>query len=199
MCLKIFVEILKVQNVVWIFGWVVCFIAFISVFFPYWKTIFKQSRYLAICWALKLFLIAILTNPRQLGGSIGKVPRPSIASRQLVDRSSFCSWSGTFVPRYLLDTCICRRAFPRHLPRQMARHLSRPLSFENYWGSIHSFFAIQFSFLQSLSICSHLFISQTLSSHSYLVPQGFFKLFQFFSSLGKLLISHSSCISCFET
>ena len=26
-----------------------------------------------------------------------------------------------------------------------------------------------------------------------------FKLFQGFSSLGKLLISHSSCISCFET
>ena len=118
--------ILKVQNVVGIFGWVACFIAFISVFFPYWKTIFKQSRYLAICRALKLFLIAISTNPRQLGGSIGKVPRPSIASRQLVDWSRFCycvfaffldtfstaaSVDVVFLDTFLdkwLDTSICR-------------------------------------------------------------------------------------------
>ena len=38
--------ILKVQNVVWIFGWVACFIAFISVFFPSWKTVFKLSWHL---------------------------------------------------------------------------------------------------------------------------------------------------------
>ena len=38
-------------------------------------------RHLAICQALKLFLIAISTDPRQLGGLIGKVPRPLIASR----------------------------------------------------------------------------------------------------------------------
>ena len=118
--------ILKVQNVVGIFGWVACFIAFISVFFPYWKTIFKQSRYLAICRALKLFLIAISTNPRQLGGSIGKVPRPSIASRQLVDWLRFCYcvfaffldtfstaasvdvvFLDTFLDRWL-DTSLCR-------------------------------------------------------------------------------------------
>ena len=47
-------------------------------------------RHLAIYRALKLFLIAISTDPRQLGGSIGKVPGPSIASRQLMDRLSFC-------------------------------------------------------------------------------------------------------------
>ena len=36
----------EVKNVVWILGWVACLIAFISVFFPSWKTIFKQSRQL---------------------------------------------------------------------------------------------------------------------------------------------------------
>ena len=38
--------ILRVQNVVWILGCVACLIAFISMFFPSWKTIFKQSRHL---------------------------------------------------------------------------------------------------------------------------------------------------------
>ena len=32
---------LRVQNVDWILGWVACLIAFISVFFPSWKIIFK--------------------------------------------------------------------------------------------------------------------------------------------------------------
>ena len=41
------------------------------------------------CRALKLFLIAISTPSRQLGGSIEKVPGSLIASRQLMDRSSF--------------------------------------------------------------------------------------------------------------
>ena len=63
------------------------------------------------------------------GGSIEKVPGPSIASRHLVDRSSFYSWFWWVVPCYILntlavdghfltpsstgvsiplDTCICR-------------------------------------------------------------------------------------------
>ena len=137
-------------------------------------------------------------------------------SRQLldtwwIDRESSClldsfSTAGWSIELLFLIRYFCSSILSRHLhlstsisSTPSSTDGSTPLSFENYWGSIHSFFAIQFSFLQSLSICSHLFISQTLSSHSYLVPQGFFKLFQFFSSLGKLLISHSSCISCFET
>ena len=39
-----------------------------------------------------------------LGGSIEKAPASSIASRQLVDWSSFCSWIWWVVPRYLLNT-----------------------------------------------------------------------------------------------
>ena len=59
--------------------------------------------------------------------------------------------------------------------------------------------AILFSFLRSMSICLHLFISQTPSLSLQTSSFVFFKLFQDFSSLGKFLISHSSCISCFET
>ena len=38
--------ILRVQNVVWILGCVACLIAFIFAFFPFSKTVFKQSRHL---------------------------------------------------------------------------------------------------------------------------------------------------------
>ena len=39
-----------------------------------------------------------------LGGSVENAPASSIASRHLVDRSSFCSWIWFLVARYLLDT-----------------------------------------------------------------------------------------------
>ena len=59
--------------------------------------------------------------------------------------------------------------------------------------------AIRFSFHSislSIALC---FLSQTLSSHSNLNPRRFLQAFSIFSSLGKLLISHSSYISCFKT
>ena len=39
-----------------------------------------------------------------LGGSVENAPASSIASRHLVDRSSFCSWIWFLVARYLLNT-----------------------------------------------------------------------------------------------
>ena len=45
-------------------------------------------------------------------------------------------------------------------------------------------------FSRSLSRQTHLFTSQTSLTHSILLPQGFFKVFTSFSSLGKFLISH---------
>ena len=39
-----------------------------------------------------------------LGGSVENAPASSIASRHLLDRSSFCSWIWFLVARYLLDT-----------------------------------------------------------------------------------------------
>ena len=112
------------------------------------------------CRNLKLFLVAISIA----GGSIEKVPRPSIASRQLVDWSSFFL---AFVELSLNSSSIgffVDAFFPRHLSRHLSRYLLTPLSVENYWGSIYRFYAIRTSFSQSLSICLWLFTSQTLSS-----------------------------------
>ena len=116
-----------------------------------------------ICRDLKLFLIAISLAVSTASGSIKKVLGPLIASRQLVDRSSFFL---AFVELSLDSSTIASSVdafFPRHPSRHLFRYLSTPLSIKNYWGSIYSFFAIRFSFLRSLSICLHLFISQTLS------------------------------------
>ena len=117
-----------------------------------------------ICRDLKLFLIAILIAVSTAGGSIGKVPGPSITSRQLVDQSSFFL---AFVELSLDSSSIALSIdsfFPRHLSRHLPRYLSTPLSVENYWGSIYRFCAIRTSFSQSLSICPWLFTAQTLSS-----------------------------------
>ena len=111
--------ILRVQNVVWILSCVACLIVFIFVFFPSWKTIFKQSRHLAICQALKLFLIAISTPSRELGRSI----EISFGSRQLVDRSSFFLSFYWIVPWQILDSWICQSLFARHLAWHLSRHL----------------------------------------------------------------------------
>ena len=133
-----------------------------------------------LCFSLlkKLFLKASLTPPRHLLDTWLSVELPSFflsQSRHLLDNwwidresswtlGSFSIAGGfiellflclCFVPQHLLNSCICRHCF--------SRHLSTPLSVENYIGSIYMLFVIRFSFPQSLSICPHLFISQTLS------------------------------------
>ena len=92
--------------------------------------------------------------------------------------------------RHLLDTYICRRAFSQHLPRQMAQHLSTPYLSRFTKDLFKLPHAIRSSFLSislSIALC---FLSQTLSSHSNLVSQGFFKIFQDFI----LLVSFYSLI-----
>ena len=96
----------------WIIGWVVCWIAFMSVFFSSRKTSFKKwldtssipSRHLVVCRASQAFSYRNPDTSSTPGGSIEKAPASSIASRHLVDRSSFCSWIWWVVPRYLLNT-----------------------------------------------------------------------------------------------
>ena len=110
--------ILKVQNDVWILSWVACLIAFISVFFPSWKTVFKQSRqlldtsstpgYLSSSWA---FSYHNLDRSSIAGGSIKKVPGPSITGGS-IELLFLCL---CFVPRHFLDSCICWCCFSRHL------------------------------------------------------------------------------------
>ena len=134
-----------------------------------------------------------------LGGSIENALASLIASRHLVDRSSFCSWIWFHVVRYLLDTSAVDKHFlDTYLDSFLntSRYLIYRALLKVLFKPPH---AIRFSFhsiFLSIALC---FLSQTLSSHSNLNPQRFLQVFSRFSSLGKLLISHSLCISCFET
>ena len=155
----------------WIIGWVVCWIAFISVFFSsqklFWKAGSTPPRYLAICRASQAFFSYRNPDTSSIpGGSIENAPASSIASRHLVDRSSFCFWIWFFVARYLLITLTVDDQFlksfldtSRYLICQaLLKVLFKPPS------------AIRFSF-HSISLSIALsFLSQTLSFHSNRVP-----------------------------
>ena len=168
--------ILRDYCVDWIIDWVACWIVFMSVFFSSQKTGFKMwldtssipPRHLAIYQASQAY-----RNPNSSsipGRLIEKAPASSIASRHLVDRSSFCSWIWWVVPRYLLDTSAIDKHFldtyldsfldtSRHLIcRDLLRVLYKPPR------------AIRTSFHSislSIALC---FLPQTLSSHSNLDP-----------------------------
>ena len=199
--------ILRDFYVDWIISWVACWIAFMSVFFTLEKLVLKNGstppRYLLdTLLSVKLLKPFSCCNPDSSsipGGSIENAPAPSIASRHLVDRSSFYSWIWFLVARYLLDTSAIDNHFldtnfdsfldtSRYLIcRALLKVLFKPPR------------AIRFSFHSislSIALC---FPSQTLSSHSNLNPQRFLQDFSRFSSLGKHLISYSSCISCVES
>ena len=195
--------ILKVQNVVWIFGWVACFIAFVSVFFLSWKTDFKLSRHLV-----------------ETSSTPGYLSRSETFSYCNLDRSSTAGWidresswtldnfsivGGSIkllflclclVPRHLLDSFIYRHCYSRRLPRQMARHLSLSrITKDLYKGQAQSE-------LHFLSISLLISLSSHLPNHSLSLQTTFqviFKLFQGFSSLGMFLFSHLHAFSCFET
>ena len=134
-----------------------------------------------------------------LGGSIEKVSASLIASQHLVDWLSFCSWIWWVVPRYLLDTSTIDDHFldtylDSFLDTSWHLHLlsfTEGLYIHSSWSDSH-FFDLSRSVRTYSSPKHHL-------SHSKPLPLWFFKLFQYSSSLGKFLISHSSCISCFET
>ena len=124
-------------------------------------------RYLVVYRASSAFSNRNPNNFSIPGGSIENGSASSIASRHLVDRSSFCSWFCWVVPR--------------HLPWQVSRYLSTPASVEIYYWHYLS------------SLCDPVFISFDLSLDTSLfslpklshltpnfVPQGFFKLFQVF-------------------
>ena len=131
---------------VWIIGCVACLITFMSVFFSSRKIVFKSLLDTWLSVELpSFFSYRNLDTSSTAGGSIKKVPVSSTASWQ-VGRSIkllFLIW--WFVPRHMLDTCIYRQPF--------SRHLSTPLSVEIYWWPIYSPRMIRISFLLiSLSI-----------------------------------------------
>ena len=163
------------------------------------KLILKASstppRHLAICQASKLFLIAISTPPRHLVDW----------SRNSCPLNSFLTPGGSIEPHLLclmfsyLDTYLT----PISVDGQILDTLldtSRHLHLSSFIEVLYILpRVIRTSFLSiSLSIALSLHLPNTLISlpiFSLRFRQAFIRV----SSLGKLLISHSSCISCFET
>ena len=112
------------------------------------------------------------------GGSIEKAPASSIATRHLLDQSSFCSESDPLLLNSFLDTStiedqILDTYLDISLDTSRYLHLSRFTSFlykasvrsENHFSSISLLILLCFS-------------PKTLSSYSKPLPQGFFNLFQ---------------------
>ena len=208
LCLKIVVErwFWKIKmlfgSLIEVHAWLhsyLCFSLLKKLILSYLNTSSTPSRHLAICRALKLFLIAISTDPRQLGGSIEKVPRPSIAYRQLVDRSSFCScvfalFLNTFSTTSSVDVVFLDTFLKKWLDTSRHLYVSR-ITKDLYKGQARS----DSHFSRSLSRQKRLFTSQTSLTHSKSSSQVIFELLQVFSSLGMFLFSHLHAFSCFET
>ena len=166
---------------VWIIGCVACLITFMSVFFSSRKIVFKSllDTWLSI-ERPSFFSYRNLDTSSTAGGSIKKVLVSSIASRQLGRSIELLFLIWWLLPRHLLDTFIYRRPFSRHLPRQIARHLH----LSRFTDGLYILFVRSAAhFCRSLSRYLCLFISQTSLTHSKLLPQGFFKLFQDFLHL----------------
>ena len=158
----------------WLDLWLSCMLDCIHIcVFPFLKNDFLSNLdtssippwHLAIYWALKVFSYHNINRSSTTGGSNKKVPGPSIAFRQLVDRLSFSScvfalFLDTFstsasVDVVFLETSICQELLRIYI------------------------FSLRDLVLIS-SICLHLFTSQITLSHSKPLSQVFFKLFQFF-------------------
>ena len=114
----------------WIFGWVVCWIAFISMFFTsqklFWKVGLTPPRYLAICRASQAFF---LTQSRHLLDTWWIDQESSY----LLDSSSTPGGSIKLLFLKLIPCCSilarylsCRRPLSRHLPWQLPQHLLIP-------------------------------------------------------------------------
>ena len=139
----------------------------------YLDTSLIPAQHLAIYRASKLFLIAISIDPRQLGGLIEKVPGPLIASRYLVDWSSFCSCVFTL----FLDTSSTASSADVVF---LDTFLKRWLDTSIYRELLKLYILVCRDPVLISSICLHLFTSQITLSHSKPLSQVFFKLFQFF-------------------
>ena len=142
---------------------------------------------------LSLFLIAIPTAPRYLmDRSRMLLPPRQLLDTWWIDRASILGSNSLLldtsaVNKHFLDTYLNSflDTFRYLICQALLKVLFKPPR------------AIRFTFHSislSITLC---FLSQTLSSHSNFIPQRFLQDFSSFSSLGKLLISHSSCISCF--
>ena len=129
----------------------------------FWKVGSTPARYLPISRASQAFF---LTQSRHF------------LNTWWIDRESSCLLDSSSTPGGSIELLFlnmilccsipsrylsCRRPNPRHLPRQLPRYLPIPQLSRFTKGSIYFSIAMLLSFLQSLSICLRLFLSQTLS------------------------------------
>ena len=190
--------ILRDYCVDWIIGWVACWIAFMSVFFTLEKLVLKSGltppRHLAICQASQAFLINLDTS-----------------YTWWIDRESSCLFDSfsipggsiellfldlMSVPRYLLDTSTIKdHLLDTYLNSFLNTCIYRDLL------KVYTYLLRNPILISSISLNLHapVYLPIPSLSHSKPLPLWFCKIFQDSSSLDKFLISHSSCISCFET
>ena len=170
-----------------IISWVVCWIAFIFVFFSPRKTVLKSwlDTSLTPCYLSSFSSISWhnLDTSSIPGGSIEKVPASSIASRHLVDWLSFCSWIWFFIARYLLDTSTIDNQI-------LDTYLNSFLDTSRYlscWALLKGLYISQSRFFSHFFDLSWSFHDYSSPKHSPFyskpLPQGFFKLFQVFLHL----------------
>ena len=185
--------ILRDQNVVWVFGWVACLIAFIFVFFPSWvfKAISTASRHLSIpSLSIELFS-CFLSQSRHL--SIARwINRETFypVDSSLTATSIYRACFAVNTSRHLLDNWICRNCLILNTPWHL--YLSRIIELlyiRSAWFGLH--FAR--SFLIYL-VSSPPEISISLSKPSTHV---FFGLCVLSLLLVCLFFIHSSCTTCF--
>ena len=156
-----------------------------SVFFTSRKTGFKSwlntssipPRHLAICWDSSAVSYRFPDSFSIPGGLIEKALASSIASRHLVNRSSFCSWIWWVVPRYLLDTSAIDDLFL--IPPSIASLI--PLDTCIYRALLRVYIFISSrsdSHFFNLSQFVHIYLSPKHHlSHSKPLPLCFFKIF----------------------
>ena len=151
-----------------------------SVFFSSRKTVFtKLTWHLLDTWWIDRESSCPLDSFSTLGGSI----KPHLLCLMFLYLDT-CS-TPVSVDDQILDTLL-NTSWRLHLSRFTKVLYILP-------------HAIWISFLSiSLSIALSLHLPNTLISHP-IFSLRFLQAYSRISSLGKLLISHSSCISCFET
>ena len=116
-------------------------------------------------------------------GSIENAPASSIASRHLVDQSSFCSWIWFLVARYFLDTSAVNDLFlDTYLDRFLntSRHLHLSRFTEGLYILSSRFISHFFDLSQFVRACSS---PKHSLFHSKPLPWDFSSLFQVFPLL----------------
>ena len=145
--------ILRDKNAVWILGCVACLIAFISVFFSYWKIVFRQSRHLLdtsqYLAYLSRFLVDFLSQSRHL----------SIA--RWIDRESSCSLDSFLTPLDLSrSSYMYCFSYVLHLSVILSSITSCFITFMHFYGfllppwlSLIIYMFLGWGFIASYTLC----------------------------------------------